>query len=69
VKNKQTVSFINCFDSFSVAQDMAKTFNNPSIILHMHYGNKELFAICGQEALTMISETFSDEVLKEKNGG
>ncbi len=67
MKNKQTVSFINCFDSFSVAQDMAKTFNNPTIILHMCYGDKELFAVCGQESLTAISEAFSDEVSKEKN--
>jgi hypothetical protein len=68
LKNKQTVSFINCFDSFSMAQDMAKTFSNPSIILHMYYGDKEIFAICGQESITMINQTFSDEVLKEKSG-
>ncbi len=66
MKNKQTVSLINCFDSFSMVQDMAKTFNNPTIILHMYYGDKELFAICGQELLTAVNEAFSDEVLKEK---
>ena len=66
MRNKQTVSFINCFDSFSVAQDMAKTFSNPTIILHMSYGDKELFAICVDRDVSMITEAFADEVLKEK---
>ena len=64
MKNKQTVTFLNCFDSFSVAQDMVKTFSNPTIILHMSYGDKELFAICGNEDVSMITETFADEILE-----
>lgn len=66
MRNKQTVSFINCFDSFAEVQECAALIKDPTIILHMYYGDKELFAVCGQGSLTMISEAFSDEVLKEK---
>jgi hypothetical protein len=67
MKNKQTVSFMTCFDSFAEVQEYAALVKDPTIILHMYYGDKELFAVCGQESLTAISEAFSDEVLKEKN--
>jgi len=68
LKNKQTVTFLNCYDSFAEAQRLAKKTMGPTIILHMQYGNIELFAHCDEESLTMISEAFSDEVLKGKNG-
>jgi hypothetical protein len=32
----------------------------------MSYGDKELFAICVDRDVSMITEAFADEVLKEK---
>ncbi len=61
MKNKQTVTFLNCFDSFAAAQEHAMLIKDATIVLHMYYGDKELFAVCDQNSVDEIVDALALE--------